>query len=352
MFVLLAIVLLGCNGEVESIGEEISSTALSTDYGGWSRTTAIEELYQSAKSEGGVVYYASNQQSALAYKLAFEKEFPGIEVDVRGFLTESLSSTYLAERANSRKSADVLGGSLMALHPIVERDLIQTGIDWTQIGVEGGRVTLEGKALMVRRGSYCICFNQSKIDEQEIPTTLDGFRDPKWKDRLVASDFLFPAGLGYYALQNGLDNAVDLGRYLIDHQGLLVTSQYQSLVVSGERPVAVLGWAPSFINEERRGNPMGITHADGLGVPLFVVAVSDRAPHPHAAKLFAAFLTSKQASLASWESDAASGWPGYGHGLGDLDLGGQDQIGVVYEGPLNFRERSTSAGQIREALFR
>jgi iron(III) transport system substrate-binding protein len=348
---LLTFFLFGCNEESPLMTHEQTSREPVINQDGWNQTEALELLYGSAKSEGKVIYYTSNREAAQAYKSAFEEEYLGIDVEIRSFLTESLASTYLAERNSGRAEADVLSGSLMAMHPIVERNLLYRGADWQALGVEGDRVILEGRALMIRQGSYCICFDSSVIDIDELPPTLDGFRDPKWKDQLVASDFLFPAGLGYYSLQNGIEGAVDLGRYLIDEQGLLVTSQYQSMVVSGERPIAILGWAPSFINQERKGYPMGSALVDGLGVPLFVAALSDMAPHPNAAKLFTAFLTSKEASRASWESPAAAGWPAYGHGLHDLESRQRGQASLIFEGPLNFRQRASSAGIIREALF-
>ena len=145
-----------------------------------------------------------------------------------------------------------------------------------------------------------------------------------------------------------MDATVDLVSRLIEDQDMIVTATCDPLVVSEERPLVFLGYgSPPFLLE---GNPIAQFWNPGLGVNLFSNMVPNDAPHPNAARLFAAWATSREASRLSYEA-IGQGWAAYGHGPEGLVSGQFAEIDLVYESPSIFAERGANTRTFEERVF-
>jgi hypothetical protein len=87
-----------------------------------------------------------------------------------------------------------------------------------------------------------------------------------------------------------------------------------------------------------------------MGVNLFSMLVTSNAPHPNAARLFAAWATSREASRISYDA-IGQGWAAFGHGPEGLVTGRFAELELVYESPLNFAERGENARIFQERVF-
>ena len=98
------------------------------------------------------------------------------------------------------------------------------------------------------------------------------------------------------------------------------------------------------------GNPIGQFWNPGMGVNLFSMLIPNNAPHPSAARLFAAWATSREASRISY-GVIGQGWAAYGHGPEGLVSGQFAQLDLVYESSLNFAERGENTRTFEERVF-
>jgi len=224
-------------------------------------------------------------------------------------------------------------------------------VDWGALGADPRRVWKsqgDGNAVGVTQSQYTHFYHKDFFSPEDLPQTLQDWLDPKYKGKICSADFLFRAGNGFVALQMGMEATVDLANRLRAEQEMVVTANCDPLIVSGERPLVFMGYGnpPSLLV----GNPIGQFWNPGLGVNLFSNIVASNAPHPSAARLFAAWATSRQASLLSYEA-IGQGWAAYGHGPEGLVSGRFADMALVYENPSNFAQRGENTRIFQERVF-
>ena len=318
----------------------------------WVRTPEVERLYQEAQREGEVVFYTYLEDQGKSACGAFEAEFPGVRCRHQAISAASITTVYVTEREAGQPTADVLNLAMSHTAQLVDRGYIEA-LDWEALGVDPLRVwsanaDVSGNAAGAFQNQYTHFYNADFIAEEELPRTLFGWLDPKYRGKVCASDFLFRAGSGFTAIYYGIDSMVQLGLDLIKQNDMVVTDACEPLVVSGERPLYYLGYGnpPSVLQD----NPVFQFWNDGLGANLFSSMVANDAPHPNAARLFAAFTTSKAASRAVFEA-SGQGWAGYGDASKGLLSGRFAGSEIVYESPATFRERIQLQTEFSRRVF-
>jgi iron(III) transport system substrate-binding protein len=145
-----------------------------------------------------------------------------------------------------------------------------------------------GTRLNIFIGAY----NTNLVKQDEIPTSWEGFKDPKWKGKLgiEAEDTDW---FGAVVTKMGEEKGLQLFRDIASSNGLSVRKGHTlltNLVVSGEVPLAFTVYS---YKAEQLGN-------NGAPIKTFVIApsyarpngsgVPKNAPHPHAALLFFDFM--------------------------------------------------------------
>ena len=336
-------------GERPSVERLTAGLVFRTLDADWGRTPEIDRLVQAAQSEGTVHITTYDQAQVDAWCAAFTAEF-GVECHGRGIGGGQVISTLTTERQAGEATTDVLYLSMSQAQQLLDRDYIAE-VDWAALGIDSRRVWQSqgpGNAVGAAQSQYTHFYNKRYFTEQELPRTLSDWLDPRYKGQACSPDFLFRAGSGFAALFEGMDRTVDRAERLIDEQELVITSFCDPLLISGERPLMFMGYGnPPTLLE---GNPIGQFWNPGMGVNLFSMLVPDNAPHSSAARLFAAWATSREASRISYEA-IGQGWAAYGHGPEGLVTGQFAQLDLVYESPLNFAERGENTRTFEERVF-
>jgi len=144
---------------------------------------------------------------------------------------------------------------------------------------------------------YAVIYNTDKVKESELPKTWDGFLDPKFKGKLVSSDFLWPRFLGFLALSWGEEKTIEFARAMRDKQNIAVTGTAvaETMVKTGERPITLGSFPQNAIywkNVEKV--PTWWAPVTPTGAVQFVSSALSKAPHPNAAKLLAGWLASDE----------------------------------------------------------
>lgn len=256
--------------------------------GGWQNVPAVKALYEKAKAEGEVVIWGPVQAEVDWIQAEFSKRFPGITVKGTGDL--QAATKLIAEARANRHSVDIWQNSLGGMLEVQKRGLFAK-IDWQPYGLDGGRILFEGQGLAVHNFIYSTLYAKGFVKEADLPKTWDDLLDPKWKGKMVSQDFLFPRLMGFLALEWGAERTEKWGRAMINDQKLLVVnSPRESFLKTGERVLAVGDSVNQSFQYSDSGVPTGYTILDVVPAVQFMVSAMKDAPHPHAARLLAAWL--------------------------------------------------------------
>ncbi len=318
----------------------------------WDESAAgLKALISLAQQEGKVHFTAYGLIHTDALCEAFTKKF-NIECEGRGISAGQIVGTLTAERQAGEAPTDVVYMSMTQMGQYVDKGFAAE-VDWGSLGVDARRSWeategVDGNAVGVGSNQYTNFYRTDEFEEADLPKTIGDWLDPKYKGLACAPSFLFRAGNGFTAFYYDKDELVDVHKRMIEENDLLVTDDCNDFILSGEKPLMYLGY----------GNPpvlldsgvIGQFWNPGFGVNMFNVAVASNAPNPNAAKLFAAFHSSRGASETMFEADG-TGWAAYGHASEGLTTGSFKDIDLVYESVPVFRQRGENAKYFADRVF-
>ena len=283
---------------------------------------------------------------------AFTAQF-GIGCQGRGIDAGHIVGALTAEREAGEAPTDVVFMSMTQMGQYFDRGFAAE-IDWEDsrrrsASLLGGS-GWESKAMPsgVGNDQYTNFYRTDEFDEADLPKTIGDWLDPKYKGLVCAPSFLFRAGNGFIAFFYDKDELVNVHRRMIEENDLLVTDDCNEFILSGEKPLMYLGYGnpPALLDS----GVIGQFWNPGFGVNMFNVAVASNAPHPNAARLFAAWHTSRKASEIMWEV-VGRGWAAYGHAAEGLITGSFQDIDLVYESVPVFRKRGDNAKYFADRVF-
>ena len=321
--------------------------SLDTD---WTATDEWNDLLAKAQAEGKVIFtaYGTNHTDIVCDMFT---DATGIECEGRGISAGQIVGTLKAEREAGEAPTDVVYMSMTQMAQYVDSGYADV-VDYESLGVAEGRSWeadgVPGNAIGIANNQYTNFWRTDIFDVEDIPTTVEGWLDPKFKGLICAPSFLFRAGNGFHPFIFDKDEMVDLHKRMIEENDLLVTANCDEFILSGERPLVYLGY----------GNPPGLLDSGviaqawnaGMGVNMFSVAVASNAPNPNSAKVFAAWNASEAVSAATWEG-IGSGWAGYGHASEGLVSGDFKDVDMVFESIGVARQRGINASYFSDRVF-
>jgi len=136
-------------------------------------------------------------------------------------------------------------------------------------------------------------YNTGKVKREELPVTLAGFADAKWKGRLALEatdgDWMYGV-IKFMGEKRGLDFFRKLAAQKPDmRKGHILVAQ---LIAAGELSVSPTVYSGNADSIKGKGGPIDWVAVEPLVGRPQAVAVAKNAPHPHAALLFADFILS------------------------------------------------------------
>ena len=320
----------------------------------WQSTPQFEALIPLAQAEGRVHFTAYGQDHVDAVCPAFTARF-GIECEGRGIGAGQIVSALDTERVAGEAPTDVVYMSMTQMAQYLDKGY-GAEIDWASLGADARRAwdaaDVDGNALGVANNQYTNFYRTDMFDVEDLPKTVHDWLDPKYKDLACTTNFLFRAGNGFMAFRHDADEMIDVHKRMIEDNGLLDAGSggaCNPFILSGERPLLYMGY----------GNPPALLESGvikqfwntGQGINMFNVAVASNAPRPNAARLFAAWHASKEASQLTWDIVGA-GWAGYGNANPGLLAGGEfADVKMVFESVPVARQRGKNADYFAEGVF-
>jgi iron(III) transport system substrate-binding protein len=254
-----------------------------------------ERLAAKARAEGTLTLYtslATTESGPLAQ--AFEKKF-GVKVQLWRALSENVLQRALTEARGGRRSLDVVETNAPEIEALAREQVVAEFdspyfADLSAWALPAHRRWVSDRANLLVTG-----YNTAKVKREELPTSVDGFADPRWKGRLsieaTDSDWMY-AVVQFMGDERGQDFFRKLAALKPEmRKGHILVAQ---LVAAGELAVCLTTYSGNADSIKAKGGPIDWVAVEPLVGRPQAVALAKNAPHPHAALLFADFLLSPE----------------------------------------------------------
>jgi len=254
-----------------------------------------QRLVEQARREGTVTVYTSLAPTeAQPMAQAFEKKY-GIKVELWRALSERVLQRALSEARAGRYAVDVIATNGPEMESLAREKVLTQFYtphlaDLPPAGVPKHRLWLPDRLTI-----FVVGYNTNLVRKEDLPQSLTGFADPKWKGRIgiEAGDAEWMAtlvkhwgeapGMAFFRKLAELKPEVRKGHVLL-----------AQLVAAGEIPVGLTIYSSNAETLKRKGAPIDWAPIDPAVARPQGIAVARNAPHPAAAVLFADFVISTE----------------------------------------------------------
>ncbi|HWP35346.1 MAG TPA: extracellular solute-binding protein, partial [Thermodesulfobacteriota bacterium] len=261
------------------------------------RPAAPASLVEEARKEREVVWYtAMNIQDAQAVAERLKTVHPFLTLTIHRQPGEKIRNRILTETQAGQFLWDVVSVNHLDIDILNRQGLLAAyRSPETRTGFPPGAVDPEGRWAAIYVREFVIGYNTRLVPKEQAPRDWPDLLDPKWKGKfaLDADDVeWFAAMLDYWGREKGLAFMRALAAQQPEfRRGHTLLSQ---LLVAGEFPLALV--FPNEVEQaKRRGAPVEwVGTLDPVITSPSQIAISARAPHPSAARLFVDFMLSAE----------------------------------------------------------
>jgi iron(III) transport system substrate-binding protein len=261
----------------------------------YNKRDRTDRLYTCARREGKVVFYTSSSATNPTFKPAFEKRFPGVQMETY-IATAELPAKLRQEEDAGRHNFDVYGDTLGNLgrdakyfQPIFtpRAKLLRAHLSKPYYVAYAG--FLEGLA-----------YNPNVISPTDVPKTWRELLQPKWAGKVYMG--VDTATASFIGLLNR-----KLGPAFIDQLARQIRVQQTSgraiadQVIAGTIPIGInISSSYHKTNYVDRGAPIRWVPLDPVPGFFQAASISKRAPHPCAAALLIDWLMGEAGAQPLW----------------------------------------------------
>jgi len=262
------------------------------------RAETLDQLYEKAKAEGAVtIYTGAGQSAAQAGAAAFEKRFPGIKVTAKGGFSNVLDLEIDQQLKDKKVTTDYVQFQTIADYHRWDKE--GALLHWKPEGFDQVFASMKDKNgawVAVNAIPLFYGYNPDKVKDSEVPKSALDFLDPRFRHQLVTA---YPTD----------DDATLYDFYLITQRyGWGYMKKYmanQPYFIQGHRDVALrVKNGDDALSFDITNGSQGPGSGGGLKIalptkdkiPVFFTAggILKRAPHPNAAKLYLAWMLSRE----------------------------------------------------------
>jgi ABC-type Fe3+ transport system substrate-binding protein len=273
-------------------------------------------LVAAAKREGKVVWYTTLivNQAIRPLKEAFEKNYPGIELQYARADESPTAAKILAEAQAGRLQADVFDG-LSSMVP-----LKRAGIVTPYIPPSAGLIPAELKD----RDGYWIAIllyvfspgiNTTLVPKDSAPKTYQDLLDPRWRGKMAWNPGSMAGAIGFVGstlISMGDARGMDYLKALAGQRIVNIEASSRAIldqVIAGEYPIGLMMFNHHTVISAQKGAPSDWIKMEPVPVALDAVGIVKDSPHPNAAKLLVDFLTSEEGQKVLQKADYLPSMP-------------------------------------------
>ena len=271
-------------------------------------------VLEGAKREGALSISVSSPGLPETHKALFEafnKRF-GLNLKAEWTPASSVSTgtRLVAEFGRGKGNIDIVGaGGAEEAAVLIERGIIKAypwaevfGKELPQIGEVAGRAIpdLRGITLPVLDAVYGIAWNTDLIKDEDVPTSYEAVLDPRWQGKVAVNAF-FLIPLDSTAFLVGRDKTIDMAKRLVASKPVMErgTPAVSRAITVGQTPFGITTFHAAARSGTAAKPQKFKLFSDFIPISPVYVYVPENAPHPNAARLFAAWLVTEGMPIAN-----------------------------------------------------
>jgi ABC-type Fe3+ transport system substrate-binding protein len=268
----------------------------------------LDQLIAGAKKEGELVLVAGaetfgGRKGFAELEAAFNKKF-GLKARINftpGPEMNAMAARVIAEVKAGRTSTDFYLGSQSHFGLLHQEKVLET-VDWPGIfpWITKEMEVLPNESVLVYTSINGILYNSNLIPKEKSPKSytdlIDPHLSPTWAGKLAIPPYV--GWLSDLSLIWGQEKVKDFARKLVALSGGRLRNGEEERIVSGEFPlIANIGGALNHMwNWQAKGAPLAAVPGSTPPVTSYLqLGVLKKSVHSNLAKLFVAFMTSKEA---------------------------------------------------------
>lgn len=286
IFLLVAGILLpGCGGNASKDSKAASAepSAMSAE---------IAKIYEEAKKEGKVVYWAPDEAEISKLREGFSKKFPGIEVELFYTQPPKALEKIITEANANQTNLDVFASYYNDINLLLDRDLVKR-YEWNKVfGIDPKIIHFDNRGIIGWHTSIPLVYNTNLVKENEVPKSWEELTDPKWKGKIL----LESRGNAFSILSYewGADKTINYVKDLMKQNPLIIQGGEPAMqaLANGQAAVGIGTYAYKVKPMQGKGAPVEWAKVGPIPLVTQVNGVMKNAPHPNAGLLWTYFITS------------------------------------------------------------
>ena len=295
---------------------------------GEARTSALEQLIEAGKAEGGTFIadaLIDDPRGRKELETAMEKTFGfTVKWEAVALMNQNRFASRLLQeqKANRQPSTDVFNGTQSTVPRLMEGNALEKVDNWRELlpRIPAEAITPGGGALAERTRIGGFAYNTKLVPSNKVPTKMDDFLDPFWKSKLASTTYAAVWDRASVREDGTFDaekakRIADLLTKLVKEKhivGLLRCSD-ENRIASGEFVgFALICSADTIDLARRKGAPLQMAYLEETSnLSHSYVALMKNAKYPNMAKLFMVFLHTPegQALMRKWEATDTTFYP-------------------------------------------
>jgi len=261
------------------------------NYGGDDRQKVLEE---GARREGGFLLYTTGTQIKPLLE-RFEQKYPYVRVELARASSADTARKVVEEYRAGYEKVDAF--ELASHGLVVPRDegILQPFRSPEFAAFAADAIEPARHWVVVRESYTGIGFNTKLLPPEKAPKTYQALLEPQWKGKMAISGVSTTAvnWVGTMIIAHNQDFVRRLGQQNIRIYNLTGRA-LANLMTAGEVILSPTIYNSHVAASAEKGAPLGWFAPGPVPVTDTGVAIARKAPHPHAAMLFADFLMSQE----------------------------------------------------------
>jgi ABC-type Fe3+ transport system substrate-binding protein len=273
-------------------------------------------LVEAARKEGKVVWYTTLivNQAIRPLKAAFEKKYPGIELQFSRADETPTAAKILEEGVANRVQADVFDG-ITNMIPLKRAKLLASYVPSSagqyppELKDRGGH----WNALLLY--VFTPGINTTLVPKERAPETYQDLLDPQWKGKMAWNPNSIAGAIGFVGnilTSMGEQRGTEFLRSLATQRIVNVEASARAIldqVIAGEYAIGLMSFNHHTVISAQKGAPADWLKLEPVPVALDSAGILKDAPHPNAARLLIEFLTSEDGQKVLQKADYLPAMP-------------------------------------------
>jgi len=273
-------------------------------------------VIEAAKKEGKVVWYTTLivNQAIRPLKEAFEKAYPGIELQYTRADESPTAAKILAEAQAGRLQADVFDG-ISNMVPLKRAGLVASFVPPSASKIPGDLKDKDGYWISILIYVFSPGINTTLVSREQAPKTYHDLLDQRWRGKMAWNPGSIAGAIGFVGatlMSMGEPRGTDYLKALSAQRIVNIEASSRAIldqVIAGEYPMGLMMFNHHTVISAQKGAPSDWIKLEPVPVALDAVAILKDAPHPNAAKLLVDFLTSEDGQRVLQKADYLPAMP-------------------------------------------